>query len=99
MGNYDSMNMLHLLDLPKRKKEKVQMERYKNWCTLEFELETKGPFDWEMKKWEEMEKWRDKKNFSSPSSCLIGKVEKQSNRKLFCLVEKKNERIKNVYII
>lgn len=76
MGNYDSMNMLHLLDLPKRKKEKVQMERYKNWCTLEFELETKGPFDWEMKKWEEMEKWRDKKNFSSPSSCLIGKVEK-----------------------
>ena len=26
-GNYDSMNMLHLLDLPRRKKEKVQEKK------------------------------------------------------------------------
>ena len=47
-----------------------------------------------------MEKLDDKKDFSFPYLCLIERVEKWRDRKLFCLVEMKNKRTKNrVFII
>ena len=42
-----------------------------------------------------MEKWEDRKDLVFPHLCLVGKVEKQNDGKLFCLVEIKNEIMKN----
>ena len=42
---------------------------------------------------EGIEKCKDKRDFSFPSWCLVGRMEKWRNRKLICLVEKKYERI------
>ena len=39
------------------------------------------------------------KNWIFFSYCLVGGVEKWNNKKLFCLVEKKNNKIKNVNYI
>ena len=45
------------------------------------------------------EKWVNRKYFSFSHLCLIRRVEKLRDEKLFCLVKKKNERIENrVYI-
>ena len=38
---------------------------------------------------EMMEKWEDRKDFSFPHLCLVGRVEKWRDGKLFCLVENK----------
>ena len=42
-----------------------------------------------------MEKWEDKKDLVFPYLCLNGGVEKWMDGKLFCLVEIKNEMMKN----
>ena len=42
-----------------------------------------------------MEKWDDIKDLVFPHLCLVRKVEKQRDGKKFCLVEIKNERMKN----
>ena len=42
-----------------------------------------------------MKKWDDRKDLVFPHLCLVGRVEKQRDEKLFCLVEIKNERMKN----
>ena len=36
-----------------------------------------------------MEKWENKKDCNFPHLCLIGKMEKWMNGKLFCFVENK----------
>ena len=43
-----------------------------------------------------MEKWKDRKYLVFPHVCLVGEMEKWEGGKLFCLVEKKSERIENV---
>ena len=43
-----------------------------------------------------MEKWHDTRDFSFPSVCLVGGIEKWRDKKLFCLVEEKSERIEKV---
>ena len=40
--------------------------------------------------------WKDKRNLVFSYTCLVGKIEKWRNKKLICLVEKKNEIIENV---
>ena len=46
-----------------------------------------------------MKKYEDIRDFSFPRSCLVGKMEKWRNEKLFYLVEKRNGKIENkVYI-
>ena len=42
-----------------------------------------------------MEKWEDRKDFSFPHLCLVGRVEKLRDEKLFYLVGKRNGRIEN----
>lgn len=42
-----------------------------------------------------VEKWKNKRDFSFPYLYLVGRVKKWSDKNLFCLVEKKNERIEN----
>ena len=42
-----------------------------------------------------IEKWKDRKNLVLSRMCLVGRVEKWRDEKLFCLVEKKSERIEN----
>ena len=46
-----------------------------------------------------MEKWKDRKYLVFPHVCLVGEMEKWEGGKLFCLVEKKSERIENVIYI
>ena len=46
-----------------------------------------------------VEKWEDRKYLVFPHVCLVGRVEKCESGKLFCLVEKKSERIENVVYI
>ena len=46
-----------------------------------------------------MEKWEDRKYLVFPRVCLVGRMEKWEGGKLFCLVEKKSERIENVVYI
>ena len=46
-----------------------------------------------------MEKWEDKKYLVFPRVCLVGGMEKWESGKLFCLVEKKSEKIENVIYI
>ena len=46
-----------------------------------------------------MEKRGDRKYLVFPRVCLVGRMEKWEGRKLFCLVEKKSERIENVVYI
>ena len=46
-----------------------------------------------------MEKWEDRKYLVFPRVYLVGGVEKWEDGKLFCLVEKKSERIENVVYI
>ena len=46
-----------------------------------------------------MEKWHDTRDFSFPSVCLVGGIEKWRDKKLFCLVEEKSERIEKVIYI
>ena len=46
-----------------------------------------------------MEKWEDKRDFIFPHLCLVGEVDKCRDRKLFCLVKKKNERMENIIYI
>ena len=46
-----------------------------------------------------MEKWEDRKDLVFPHVCLVGGGEKWEGKKLFCLVEKKSERIGNVVYI
>ena len=46
-----------------------------------------------------MEKWEDGKYLVFPLVCLVGGMEKLKGGKLFCLVEEKNGRIKNVIYI
>ena len=52
--------------------------------------------EWKSKR---MEKWEDRKYLVFPHVCLVGRVEKCESGKLFCLVEKKSERIENVVYI
>ena len=57
--------------------------------------DNKGPFGWkdgkwEDRKWKEDGKWEDRKKFSFPHLYLIEKMEKQKDKKLFCLVENKD---------
>ena len=42
-----------------------------------------------------MEKWEDRKDLVFPHLCLVGRMEKQRDGKLFCLVKIKNEMMKN----
>lgn len=42
-----------------------------------------------------VEKWKNRRDFSFPYLYLVGRVKKWSGENLFCLVEKKNERIEN----
>ena len=42
-----------------------------------------------------VEKWEDRKYLIFPHVCLVGGMEKWKDEKLFCLVERKNERMKN----
>ena len=44
---------------------------------------------------ERMKKWEDRRDFSFPRLCLVGRVEKWRDGKLFCLVMKINGRIEN----
>ena len=46
-----------------------------------------------------VEKWKDRKYLIFPRVCLVGGMEKWEGRKLFCLVEKKSEKIENVVYI
>ena len=46
-----------------------------------------------------MEKWEDGKYLVFPLVCLVGEVKKWEDGKLFCLVEEKNRRMKNVIYI
>ena len=43
-----------------------------------------------------MEKWEDRKYLVFLRMCLVGEMEKWESGKLFCLVEKKSERIENI---
>ena len=43
-----------------------------------------------------MEKWEDRKDLVFPCVCLVGEMEKWRDKKLVCLDEKKNERMKNI---
>ena len=58
----------------------VQLERWKNG---------------KIENGEKIQKWRDGRNFSFPLRWQVWGVEKWRDGKLFCLVEKKNERIEN----
>ena len=52
-----------------------------------------------IKNGEGIKKWEDKKDLVFSYMCLVGRIEKWGEGKLFYLVEKKNERIENrVYI-
>ena len=42
-----------------------------------------------------IEKWKDRKDLVFSCMCLVGRVEKWRDGKLFCLIEKKSERIEN----
>ena len=44
---------------------------------------------------EGIEKWKDRKDLVFSHMCLVGRVEKWKDGKLFYLVEKKSERIEN----
>ena len=44
---------------------------------------------------ERIEKWKNRKDLVFSHICLIGRIEKWKDEKLFCLVEKKSERIEN----
>ena len=46
-----------------------------------------------------IKKWKDRKYLVFPRVCLVGEMEKWKCEKLFCLVEKKSERIENVIYI
>ena len=46
-----------------------------------------------------MEKWKDGKYLVFPLMCLVGRVEKYEDGKLFCLVGEKKGRMKNVIYI
>ena len=65
----------------------------------------KGPFGWrsgKLRGWKisgRIEKWKDRKYLVFARVCLVGGMEKWKGGKLFCLVEKKSERIENVIYI
>ena len=42
---------------------------------------------------EMIEKWEDRKNLVFSHICLVERIEKWRNEKLFCLVEKRNKMI------
>ena len=42
-----------------------------------------------------IEKWKDRKDLVFSCMCLVGRVEKWRDGKLFCLIEKKSERLEN----
>ena len=44
---------------------------------------------------ERIEKFKDRKDLVFSHMCLVGRVEKWRDEKLFCLVEKKKVRIEN----
>ena len=44
---------------------------------------------------EKIEKWKDRKDLVFSHVCLVDRVEKWRDGKLFCLVENKSERIEN----
>ena len=44
---------------------------------------------------ERIEKWTDRKDLVFSYMCLVGRVKKWRDGKLFCLIEKKSERIEN----
>ena len=46
-----------------------------------------------------VKKWEDEKYLVFPLICLVEEVEKWGSRKLFCLVEEKKRRMKNVIYI
>ena len=46
-----------------------------------------------------MEKWKDGKYLVFPLVCLVGRVEKCEDEKLFCLVGEKKGRMENVIYI
>ena len=49
-----------------------------------------------MEKWNDrIEKWKDRKYLIFPHVCLVGEMEKWKDGKLFYLVERKNEMMKN----
>ena len=52
--------------------------------------------EWKSKR---MEKWEDRKYLVFSRVYLVGGMEKWEGGKLFCLVEKKSERIENVVYI
>ena len=53
----------------------------------------------EVEKWEDRKLWEIGKYLVFPRVCLVGGMEKWEGGKLFCLVEKKSERIENVVYI
>ena len=48
---------------------------------------------------EMIEKWEDKKDLVVSHMYLIGRMKKLRDRKLICLIEKKNKKIKNIVCI
>ena len=46
-----------------------------------------------------MKKQEDRKNLVFPYVCLVGGVEKWEDKKLFCLIGEKKERMENVVYI
>ena len=44
---------------------------------------------------EKIEKWKDRKDLVFSHMCLVERIEKWKDGKLFCLIEKKSERIEN----
>ena len=46
-----------------------------------------------------MKKWKDRKYLVFPRVYLVGGVKKWESGKIFCLIEKKSEMIKNVVYI
>ena len=70
------------------------------WLSLSLSLNSKGPFGWMSGKVEEWKIMRGWKIFSFPSCVFgFGGVEKWEGGKLFCLIEEKNRRMKNVIYI
>ena len=46
-----------------------------------------------------MEKWEDEKYLVFPLMCLVGRVKKWNDGKLFCLVGEKKGRMENVIYV
>ena len=52
-----------------------------------------------VEKWEDRKLWENGKHLVFSHVCLVGGMEKWEGGKLFCLLEKKSERIENVVYI